>query len=78
MGEVLARGAALSAQELAGNLFLAAWREFASPFHHQEIVSCLIAQIAASTVSTVSTVSAGPSAEEEALRAVGVEKGGER
>ena len=57
MGEVLARGAALSAQELAGNLFLAAWREFASPFHHQEIVSCLIAQIAASTVSTVSTVS---------------------
>ena len=57
MGEVLARGAALSAQELAGTLFLAAWREFASPFHHQEIVSCLIAQIAASTVSTVSTVS---------------------
>lgn len=57
MGEVLARSPALSCQELAGTLFLAVWREFSSPFHQQELVSCLIAQIAASTVSTVSTVS---------------------
>lgn len=57
MGEILARSPSLSCQEIAGNLFLAVWREFPSPFHQQEFVSCLITQVAASTVSTVSTVS---------------------